>query len=92
MEHAAPPAPSFTAPLAARQQRHATSRLHIWKHTRAQRIMLICGKTQQQQTMGVLFRGGLDVPDCFKDFLRLAAVGVSKSVYAVSFFFFLETL
>ena len=36
--------------------------------------------------MSVLFISGLDVPNCFKDFLWLAAVGVSKSVYAVSFF------
>lgn len=35
--------------------------------------------------MSVLFISGLDVPNCFKDFLWLAAVGVSKSVYAVSF-------
>lgn len=29
---------------------------------------------------------GLDVPNCFKDFLWLATAGVSASVYSVSFF------
>lgn len=37
--------------------------------------------------MSVLFISGLDVPNCFKDFLWLTTVGVSKSVYAVSNFF-----
>lgn len=36
--------------------------------------------------MSVLFISGLDVPNCFKDFLWRTAFGVSKSVYAVSFF------
>lgn len=61
----------------------------VYSHpcTCAHRITLICRKTQQQQTMSVLFISGLDVPNCFKDFLWLTTVGVSKSVYAVSFFF-----
>lgn len=94
------PAVKYVAPLAASQTHCVTSyiqRTHTQTHSRgvcshpctcAHRITLICRKTQQQQTMSVLFISGLDVPNCFKDFLWLAAVGVSKCVYAVSFFFF----
>ena len=103
MKYVAPLASSFTAFLAAlpnnvmlqaastfgssRTHKHTPRAFYSHPCTCAQRITLICRKTQQQQTMSVLFISGLDVPNCFKDFLWLAAVGVSKSVYAVSFFF-----
>lgn len=95
VKYVAPLASSFSVPLAAFHQHYVTSYIHIWKHmcthkhtpqafapthACAHRITLICRKTQQQQTMSVLFISGLNVPNCFKDFLWLATVGVSKSM------------
>lgn len=102
VKYVAPLASSFTVPLAAFQQHYVTSCIHIWKHTRTHKhtpeafspthacalwITLISRKTQQQ-TMSVLFISGLDVPNCFKDFLWLATIGVSKSMLFLLCHFF----
>lgn len=88
--------PSGSSPttLCYRQPAHLEARSH-WAHshprTCAWRLTLICGKSQQQQTMSVLFIRGLDVPNSCTDFLQ-PRCSWCLTVCAVSVFFFLLLL